>query len=151
MFEFSKINEYLYIGTTPEAEDYIRLKEEGIDLVINMRFWMNPHPKEPLDGLNFLWLRSFDNPILKIPMNNLIRGVHESQKIIRNGGKILSHCARGRHRSVAMGAAILISQGYSIDESIALIKNGRPIVDPEIFYIKERIVRFNELWSMGKV
>jgi hypothetical protein len=32
---------------------------------------------------------------------------------IRQGGKVYAHCQRGRHRGVAMGAAILIALGYS--------------------------------------
>lgn len=149
MFEFSRINDFLYIGTTPEREDYDKLISEGIDLVINMRFWVNPHPIHETDGLKFLWLRSFDNPFIKIPMGNLFQGVKEAQKVIDAGGKILSHCARGRHRSVAMGASILISQGLSAIESVDLIKKNRPIVDPDIFYIKERITRFERMWMAG--
>lgn len=146
MFEYSQINDFLYIGTTPEVEDYQRLLSDGIDLVINMRFWTNPHPIDPIEGMKFLWLRSFDNPFIKIPMRNLFHGVEEAKKVIENGGKILSHCARGRHRSVAMGASILISQGFSARDAIALIKAQRPIVDPEMFYIKERIIRFERMW-----
>lgn len=147
MFEYSKINDFLFIGTTPEPEDYHRLLSDGIDLVINMRFWVNPHPNEAIEGMNFLWLRSFDNPIIKIPMRNLFKGVEEAKNVIQNGGRILSHCARGRHRSVAMGASILISQGFTANDAIALIKQQRPIVDPEMFYIKERILRFEKMWT----
>lgn len=151
MFEYSQINDYLFIGTTPKSDDYGELRREGIDLVINMRFWTNPHPKVCIYGMNFLWLRSFDNPFIKIPMKNLVYGVKEAQKVIQNGGKVLSHCARGRHRSVAMGAAILISQGLGFKESIDLIKKGRPIVDPDLYYIKERILLFDELWASGRI
>lgn len=149
MFEYSRINEFLYIGTTPEQEDYAKLIDDGIDLVINMRYWVNPHPEHEAEGMKFLWLRSFDNPFIKIPMRNLIQGVKEAQKVIDSGGKILSHCAKGRHRSVAMGASILISQGMSAIESVDLIKKNRPIVDPDIFYIKERITRFERMWKAG--
>ncbi|MCX6067191.1 MAG: dual specificity protein phosphatase, partial [Chloroflexi bacterium] len=76
----------------------------------------------------------------------LLQGTHIALETIQNGGKVYSHCARGRHRSVAMGAAILIAQGYSSEDAMQLIKKQRPIADPDMFYIRRRILQFARLW-----
>lgn len=145
--DISQITNDLFIGTTPLSEDYSSLHELGITLVINMRIGQKPHPILAGEPINFLWLKTFDNPILPIPMRKLITGVHTAMDAITKGGKILSHCAKGRHRSVAMGAAILIAQGYSAQGAMDLIKLKRPISDPSIFYIRSRIFQFEKLWK----
>jgi dual specificity MAP kinase phosphatase len=147
MIDFSKITEDLFIGTTPFSEDYPTLRELGIKLVINMRFGQKPFPDPTSAPMDVLWLKTFDNPILLIPMRTLLTGVHAALDTIAKGGKVYSHCAKGRHRSVAMGASILIAQGHSAQQAMDLIKRQRPISDPGLFYIRSRIFRFARLWQ----
>jgi protein tyrosine phosphatase (PTP) superfamily phosphohydrolase (DUF442 family) len=144
--DFSQITNDLFIGTTPDAPDYDRLRSLGVRLVINMRFARGPRPDSHPDALTFLWLRTIDSPLIWIPLKKLIHGTHIALETIRQGGKVYSHCAAGRHRSVAMGAAILIAQGYAPDAAMRLIKKQRPIADPEIFYIRNRILGFSKRW-----
>ncbi len=145
--DLSKITDTLFIGDTPRRGEYDYLRGLGIRLVINMRFdWRPPvDPGQP--PLDFLWLRTFDSPVLPIPIHSLMRGVHAALETIQEGGKVYVHCARGRHRGVVMGAAILIALGYDPHEAIELIKAQRPIADPDIFYIRRRILRFAHAWS----
>jgi protein-tyrosine phosphatase len=144
---FSRITDDLYIGSAPAASDYDRLRDLGIKLVINMRFWP-PLPKDSHEQpLDFLWLRTFDNPLLPIPIRALREGAQAALDVIRDGGKVLTHCQHGRHRGVAMGAAVLIAQGHSLEETIKLIKTRRPIAEPDIFYIYNRILRFARQWQ----
>jgi protein tyrosine phosphatase (PTP) superfamily phosphohydrolase (DUF442 family) len=145
--DFSQITDDLFIGTMPEAQDYDRLRELGVRLVINMRFARGPHPDSHPEALKFLWLRSIDSPILLIPIRKLIMGTHIALETIQQGGKVYSHCAVGRHRSVAMGAAILIAQGHTPESAIQLIKQQRPVADPDIFYIRSRIIGFAKHWQ----
>ncbi|MCX6079371.1 MAG: dual specificity protein phosphatase [Chloroflexi bacterium] len=145
--EFSQITNDLFIGTTPVAQDYDYLRELGVRLVINMRFARGPHPDVHPDALSFLWLRSIDSPIFLISLRKLLTGTHLALDTIHAGGKVYSHCARGRHRSVAMGAAILIAQGYSPESAMDLIKKQRPISDPGMFYIRRRILQFAKIWG----
>ncbi len=152
--DFSQITDDLFIGTTPEAVDYVRLRELGVRLVINMRLMRGPHPdiaeNRRSEVLEFLWLRTFDSPIILIPIQKLIEGTHTALDVIRKGGKVYSHCAKGRHRSVAMGAAILIAQGYGADAAMKLIKKQRPIADPDMFYIRSQILKFARQWHRYK-
>ena len=144
---FSRITENLFIGDTPHRDEYDTLRDLGVRLVINMRFDRRPalDPHQP--PLDLLWLRTFDNPVLLIPIRSLMRGVHAALETFREGGKVYAHCARGRHRGVAMGASILIALGYDPDEAIELIKVRRPIADPDLFYIRSRILRFARVWE----
>ncbi len=145
--DFSKITDNLYIGDTPRRGEYDFLRSLGVRLVINMRFDWRP-PKDPhQQPIDFLWLRTFDNPVLPIPIRSLMRGARAALETIKDGGKVYVHCARGRHRGVAMGAAILIAQGYEPQEAVELIKVQRPIADPDIYYIYRRILRFAREWA----
>ncbi len=143
---FSKITDNLFIGDTPRRDDYDALRDLGVRLIINMRFDRRPANDPHQHPLDFLWLRTFDNPVLPIPIRSLMRGVHAALQTIKEGGKVYVHCARGRHRGVAMGAAILIALGYDPDEAIELIKARRPDADPDMFYIRSRILRFARAW-----
>ena len=144
---YSEITENLWIGTTPGRSDYDILRQHGVRLVINMRFGHGPSPDFGEPPLNNLWLRTFDSPILPIPVGALKRGVQAALEVIGNGGKVYVHCARGRHRSVAMGAAILIAQGLSPESAMSLIKTRRSVADPYIFYIHRRIRVFASHWG----
>ncbi len=139
---FSRITNDLFIGDTPQPDDYDQLRDLGVRLVINMRFEKRPSCDPHNPPLDFLWLRTFDNPILVIPIHKLMRGARAALETIHSGGKVYAHCAKGRHRGVAMGAAILIALGYQPEEAMQLIKSRRSLADPDVFYIRSRILRF---------
>ena len=139
---FSQITEHLFIGDTPRREEYDRLRELGVRLVINMRLEKPPAIDLHPSPISFLWLPTADNPLLVIPIYALKRGVQAALGTIQAGGKVYTHCAKGRHRGVAMGASILIAQGYDADQAMQLIKERRSIADPDIYYIRSRILRF---------
>ena len=144
---YSKITDDLLIGTTPGLNDYKILHNLGVRLVINMRIHPQYHNVGGDPLVKYLWLPTFDNPLLPIPLQALRRGVFAALDEIGRGGKIYTYCARGRHRSVAMGAAILIAQGLSPEAAIRLILNQRAVADPNAFYIRRRISLFGRLWS----
>jgi len=145
--DFSRITNDLFIGTTPTATDYDQLRELGVRLIINMRFMRGPYPDLHPDAVKLLWLRTIDSPFSLIPIQKLVQGTHSALDTIREGGKVYSHCAKGRHRSVAMGAAILIAQGFSPEAAMTLIKRQRPISDPGMYYIRSRILLFSRRWQ----
>jgi len=147
MIDFSAITQDLFIGTTPALQDYPCLRNLGVRLVINMRFEHPPRPDLHQPPLKFLWLPTVDSPLLVIPLRFLMRGVQAAQETIRSGGKVYAHCAGGRHRGVAMGASILIAQGYKPEAAMQLIKARRPSADPDVFYIRSRILRFSRAWQ----
>ena len=143
---FSQITHDLFIGPMPTADDYRRLHDLGVRLVLNMRFARKLPDDLPEPPIEVLWLRTFDSPFTPMPLKVILKGTHRALEVIHQGGKIYSHCAKGRHRSVVMGAAILIAQGHSPEDAIHLIKEQRPISDPGMFYIKKRIYDFARHW-----
>jgi protein-tyrosine phosphatase len=147
---FSRITDELFIGSMPYVQDYDLLRDLGVRLIINMRFDRRPCEDLHTPPLDFLWLRTFDSPLLLIPIRSLMRGALAALETIREGGKVYTHCLRGRHRGVAMGAAVLVALGYSADDAIRLIKFHRPVADPDIFYIRNRILRFARQFQMAE-
>jgi protein-tyrosine phosphatase len=144
---YSKITEDLFIGTTPGVQAYERLRGLGVRLVINMRveYRLRPDPHDP--PLSLLWLPSFDSPFVPISIGLLKRGAQAAIETIRGGGKVYTHCAGGVHRGVAMGAAVLVAQGHLPEEAMGLIKAHRPMADPGVFYIRNRILGFARQWQ----
>jgi len=145
---FSQITDELFIGTTPLMEDYHRLHDLGVRLVINMRWEHRLRPDKHTEPLSFLWLRTIDSPFFPIPMRALQRGAQAALETFCAGGRVYTHCAGGRHRGVAMGAAVLIAQGHSPHEAMEMIKARRWVADPYVFYIRSRILRFARQWEM---
>jgi protein-tyrosine phosphatase len=145
---YSTITDNLFIGTTPAVDDYPRLRGLGVGLVINMRWEQRPTPDPHHEPLNLLWLRTIDSPFFPISIPKLIHGATAAIETIRGGGKVYAHCAGGRHRGVAMGAAVLIAQGYDPHAAMKLIAERRSIADPFAFYIRPRILKFARQWTM---
>jgi len=146
----SEITKDIFIGTRPSAEDYARLRELGVRLVINMRFARGPYPDPHETPLTFVWLHTFDSVFIPIPIGALMRGARAALKTIQDGGKVYVHCAQGRHSGPAMGAAILIAQGYEPQAAMQLIKTRRAVAEPEAFYIRRQIMAFAREWQKQK-
>jgi len=145
---YSPITENLLVGTAPRRGDFDLLREIGVSLVINMRWMPGPRPPSGDPTLRYVWFRTFDNPLLPIPLRALIQGVHLALEEIKAGGKVYTHCAAGRHRSVAMAASILIAQGLAPEGAMGLIKERRPVADPDAFHIRRRIMLFARQWEL---
>ena len=146
-FNFSNITDDLFIGTTPLVSDYVGLRELGIQLIINMRLMHGPFPDPYHPPIKLLWLRTIDSPFFPIPISKLLQGARAALATIQAGGKVYVHCAGGRHRGVAMGACILIAQGYAPEAAMQLISRRRSFADPNIYYIRARILQFAKEWQ----
>lgn len=144
--DISPITDYLFVGAQPHARDAAQLHALGITLIISMRGSRGPAKALTQPPLSMLWLRSFDTPLTPIPPKRLLKGVQAALPVIEAGGKVLAHCAYGRHRSVVMAAAILIAQGRTADEAMQLLKARRALADPRAWYIRPQITRFEKYW-----
>jgi hypothetical protein len=144
--DISQITEHLYIASlvrTGDLEAVLRL-EPG--LIISMIVQRRPPKALSAEGLDVLWLRTFDFPLIPIPLRTLKRGVEAALPVIHEGGRVLVFCEGGRHRSVAMASCILIGQGYSADEAMQLISSKRAVADPYARHIQSQIRRFEAFW-----
>lgn len=143
----SRITDALLVGTTPRPRDFARLQDLGVRLVINMRLWWGRPPAGGNAVLRYLRLRTIDSPLAPIPTKALLQGARAALQVMGEGGSVYVHCSRGRHRSVAMAAAILIAQGMSPEAAIQLIKERRPEADPDASHIRPRILEFSRIWG----
>jgi protein-tyrosine phosphatase len=142
----SRITETLYISTQLTAQDVEAVHELDVGLVIGMIAHVRPPRRLAELPVEVLWLRTFDFFLLPIPLRTLSRGVEAALQVIQGGEGVLVYCQAGRHRSVAMASAILIGQGYSADEAMALIVEKRPAADPRAWHIQRQIRRFEKHW-----
>ena len=148
-FNFSNITDDLFIGTTPLASDYDGLRELGIRLVINMRLTRGPYPDLHHTPIKLLWLRTIDSPFFPLPISKLIVGARAALETIRKEGKVYVHCAYGRHRGPAMGACVLIAQGYDPGTAMNIVAEHRAVADPYAYHIRPQILRFAQEWNGG--
>ena len=147
----SRITETLYISTQLTDQDVEAVRELDVGLVIGMIAHIRPPRRLAELPVEVLWLRTFDFFLLPIPLRSLYTGVEAALLAIQSGAGVLVYCQAGRHRSVAMAAAILIGQGYSADEAMALIVEKRPVADPWAWHIQRQIRRFEKHWHQQQV
>ena len=144
--DISPITPYLYVGAQPDATHAADLCALNIGLIINMRAEFGPHAAFETAPLKSLWLRTYDIFFLPIPVTTLAEGVRVALGVIGLGQAVLVHCQRGRHRSVALAAAILIAHGHSSVEAMRLLRQQRAVADPHIWYIRSQIEKFEKQW-----
>ena len=145
-FEYSQIIDQLYVAAWPTGEDYDVLKELGVRLVINMD-WVPADKKLNEPPLSLLALTEIDTPLTPMSMENMWKGVNHAQETFDQGDKVMVYCKGGVHRSVVMACCILISQAYSAEEAMELVKERRPVADPYTEHFKSRILKFDEEWK----
>ena len=75
--------------------------------------------------LRLLWFQTFDNVLIPIPLKTLQLGVEAAIPVIQDGHAVLVFCMYGRHRSVAMAAAILIGMGHSAEDAMRMLERSR--------------------------
>ncbi len=144
--DISEITDYLYVSGQPAHTECEDLGALNVGLVINMRAESRPHAAFGQPPLSVLWLRTYDFFLTPISMGVLERGVRAAAPVIAQGQKVLVHCRHGRHRSVAMAAAIMIAQGYTAAAAMARLSAQRPSADPQAWHIRRQIERFEQHW-----
>jgi protein tyrosine phosphatase (PTP) superfamily phosphohydrolase (DUF442 family) len=146
----SRITDYLYISSRIGSDNWGEVESVGPELIISMIGGKRYSKLRAHGGIKFLRLRSYDTFFTPISMSKLLEGVGAAKPVIESGGKVLVYCRAGMRRSVTMGAAILISRGFSSSEAISVIKERRKIADPTRWYVKWRIGRFEKVWKKAK-
>ena len=144
--DISQITENLYIASLVKGEHLEDLLRLDPGLIISMIVQQRPPKALTEEGLTVLWLRTFDFPLIPIPLKTLNRGVESALPVILDGGRVLVFCEGGRHRSVAMASCILIGLGYSADEAMQLVSGKREVADPWAWHIQRQIRRFEAYW-----
>jgi hypothetical protein len=149
-YDVSVITDQLFIAAKPHARHMDNIRGLGADLVLSM-IWFAPTPELTRPPFRLVRLRTFDNPLLPIPLSTLRRGVSEALPVLKAGGRVLIYCLAGRHRSVAMAACILIALGMTADEAMGTIVAHRPVADPHARHIERRIRAFEQDWLSSQI
>ena len=141
------VTDYLYVGSNIGQEQAAELKLFNFDLIISMIGQMPPDEVYTLPPFKTLWIKTYDTFFIPISIAKLLVGVTAALPVIQNKGKVLVFCMLGKHRSIAMGAAILISQGHTSEEAINLLTTARKAADPRRWYILSQIRAFEKYWQ----
>lgn len=144
---FDTITDNLLVGRTPRIDDYMLLQTLGVELIINMRAERFAVPRRARRSIRTIWIPTIDHRLFPIHSQHIVRAVEDAADVMSGGGKVYVYCRAGRHRSVMMACAILIAQGYSIESSMALLKNKRLVADPERAHIHKAILEFANYWQ----
>lgn len=144
--DISQITDYLFVGGQPEAKHAEQLKALGVRLVISMRGESRPPQAFHEPPLSAKWFRTYDTFFTPIAVDTLLEGVRASLPVIERGDCVLVHCHYGKHRSVAMAAAILIAKGYTAAEAMRVLRERRSAADPQAWYIRRQIEKFERAW-----
>ena len=142
----SQITEYLYVSAFPRGEHVAEIVALGVRLVLSMH-WMRPMKMLGKPPVELLWLPTFVNNFLPIPIGTLNRGVGGALPVVEDGGAVWVHCKSGKHRIVSQAACVLIAKGYTADEAMQLIKDKRAVADPDAWHIQRRIRKFEAQWQ----
>jgi protein-tyrosine phosphatase len=149
--DISKITDYLYVGSRVGKEQADELKTLNFNLIISMIGFIPPDEIYTLPPFKILWIKTYDTFLTPITIKKLQAGVEAALPVIQNKGKVLVFCMQGKHRSVAMAAAILIGMGHTGEEAIDLLTTARKAADPGKWYIRRQIVEFEKYWQKRKM
>ena len=145
VLNISQITENLFISNWPIAKHAPEIANHGIDLIVcTLMERQDKELNQP--PLKMRQIRMIDAPMFPLPMFQLRHGVEAALPVIGSGGKVLTFCKSGIHRSVAMASCVLIGQGYSAEEAMRMVADGREIADPYKPHIRKRIEKFEPYW-----
>lgn len=143
--DVSQITDYLYISAWPRGDHAEEIRQLNVRLILSMH-WIMPSRTLGHPPVRLLWLPTFDNPLLPMPVSSLTRGVEAALPVIKDGYGVLVHCRAGRHRSVAMACCVLIAMGMSAEKAMELVSQKRAAADPHARHIEPRIYKFEAAW-----
>jgi len=147
MLDISKVTNYLYVGSRLSKEEADKLELFHFDLIISMIGQMPPDEIYTRPPFKTLWIRTYDTFLTPIPVKKLVLGVNAALHVIQNQGRVLVYCILGKHRSIAMAAAILISMGYPREQALDSLMVARKAADPRMWYIHNQIKAFERYWE----
>jgi hypothetical protein len=147
--DVSAITDYLYISAWPRGDHAGEIRAMNVRLILSMH-WFKPARKLGDAPIRLLWLPTVDNPFFPMPIRSFELGVETALPVIQDGYRVLVHCRAGVHRSVAMACCVLIGMGHSAEAAMQLVKEKRSVADPYVWYIRNRILKFEKQWLAKK-
>ena len=130
--KYSHVTDSIYVGPQHRASGKRALEQAGFTHIINMRSEFDDEPYGLTLGDvrsdNYCYLPTIDDD--PISVEHIEKGIAYIGNAIESGGKVYIHCSAGVGRAPSMAAAFLISEGYSTEEALELIRQARPFIKP---------------------
>ena len=124
------------IWNASNMEDVARA---GVTHIIDMQLEFDDRPLAEPVGVKVLW-NPIDDDFAPKPAHVFQRGVDFARKALEDpAAKLFVHCAAGVHRAPMMALAILCTQGYKLEQAMALVEARRP--DAEFVEVYVQSVR----------
>jgi protein-tyrosine phosphatase len=125
MLRYSAITPDIYVGPQYGKRGLRHLTQHGIGSGVNMRVEFDD-AEHGLALVNYCHLPTVDDdaPTLE----HLQQGATFIHERVLAGDRVYIHCAGGVGRAPTMAAAYFISRGMSLQDTLDLIKRGRPFV-----------------------
>ena len=123
---YNKITPEIYVGPQYRRLGKRKLERLGINASVNMRMEYD----DAANNLNldqYCHLPTVDDQAPSLEQLN--RGVEFINRVVGQGGRVYIHCTGGIGRAPTMAAAYFISQGFTINKAIGLIRRSRPFVN----------------------
>ena len=141
VMKYSRVTPEIYVGSQYRKAGKRKLESLGIGYCVNMRIEFDS-AEHGLALDNYCHLPTIDDdaPTLE----HLDEGVAFIERAVTDGGKVYIHCAGGVGRAPTMAAAYFISQGYSLENALGLIRKARPFISPMPSQI-EQLKRFEAI------
>ncbi len=133
IFEYSKITEFIYIGTNQCCSSHFKksLIKRGVKADISLE---DKKLDQPFGVDYYLWLPTKDH---KAPnFKQLLIGANFIKELVDNKTKVYIHCEHGHARAPTLVAAYLIFEGKTVKEALKLIRKKRPIIHSNKIQIK---------------
>jgi len=130
------ITDRVAVGSWRDAEDHGRLRELGIEAILDLG-WREPHPHE---GFTYRWNLIWPagpylspdqvKPALKFLLN----------QVFVKRRKVLVHCGDGLDRAPTIVMLFLYVTGYDLDSAFSLIKQKAPEAHPRVDWCSNRLI-----------
>ena len=125
IMRYSRVTPQIYVGPQFNKLGKRALERAGISAVVNLRVEFD----DAAHGLalgQYCHLPTVDDDAPAVA--HLEEGVDFIAGVVQGGGRVYIHCKAGVGRAPTMAAAYFLSQGMTLDEAIALIKQARPFI-----------------------
>jgi hypothetical protein len=125
----------IFLGDFNTAENKSLLVKKNIKYIFNVAIECNPSDDIKKMGIFIHKYNIYDDYDININILNDI--FNKIEAVEPSDGNILIHCAHGRSRSVCVILYYLMKKhNYSLEKSLELVKEKRPIIHPSPNYIK---------------
>lgn len=121
-----RVTPQVYVGGQQYKRALATFRRRGITAVVNMREGHHDDARKGAAPTHYLHLPTADhNPP---SLDDLQAGAAFIAKQVAAGGAVYIHCGVGVGRAPTMGAAYLVSTGYSVEDAIRAIRKVRPFI-----------------------